>query len=246
MPDGVTIKKNGGVDTLLHTAVATLYSNLVTRPTGRAVRVAIEKQLREAPAPCLSILDFSQVGILDFSCADEIVAKLLGKYQSPERPCDAYFILRDVSEHHRDPIEAVLRRHDLLAVAVDRDQPTLWGPAPKRLHQAWRRLGTLGRAFCDDFASAEGLTVDAASSWLRRLASRRVAVLDQAGGFASLSAIARNHGVRSEALDSLRDRVAAEEAAPYRGDGSGDVGLADADAIDAHLSRRDDSALEAR
>lgn len=215
MADGVTMEKNCGVDTVLHTAVASLYSNLVTRPTGRAVRVAIEEQLAEAPAPCLSILDFSQVGVLDFSCADEIVAKLLGKYQRPERPCEAYFLLKGVSEHHREPIETVLRRHDLLAVAVDQGRATLWGPAPKRLHQAWRRLGELGHTFCDDFASAEGLSATAASSWLRRLASRRVAVLVEGGGFACLSAIARGSGsTRYANLAGRSDGIAAERSMP--------------------------------
>ena len=61
---------------LLREAVATPYRNLVTRPTGAAVRGRIEEALAESG--CLTaLLDFSDIELLDFSCADEVVAKLL-------------------------------------------------------------------------------------------------------------------------------------------------------------------------
>ncbi len=48
MADGGRRGAAGGVETVVRTSVATLHSNLVTRPTGRAVRVAIERQIMEA------------------------------------------------------------------------------------------------------------------------------------------------------------------------------------------------------
>ncbi len=103
------------VRALLERSVASLYSHLVTRPTGRAVRMAIETQLDELQKPVISLVDLSAVAILDYSCADEVVAKLL--LRSEERGGLAYFVLRGVRAHHRDPIEAVLERHDLAVVA---------------------------------------------------------------------------------------------------------------------------------
>src|SRR5690606_23738920 len=99
--------------------VTSFYSNLVTRPTGRAVRMGLEQQLLEAAAggACLSILDFSQVRVMDYSCADEVIAKLLMRYVSPERPVDAYFLARGLQEHHLEAVEAVLERHGLLLAA---------------------------------------------------------------------------------------------------------------------------------
>src|SRR5690606_20012717 len=75
--------------------VTSFYSNLVTRPTGRAVRMGVESQLAEIDAGrnfCLSVLDFSQVNVLDYSCADEIVAKLLLRYVAADRPTEVYFV----------------------------------------------------------------------------------------------------------------------------------------------------------
>ena len=175
-----------GSDNRLRTSVAMLYSNLVTRPTGEAIRVAIEEQIQEDPGPCVSILDFSQVGVIDFSCADEVIAKLLEKYRRSDRPSEAYFVLRGVSEHHREPIETVLRRHNLLLVAVESGRPELWGPAPSRLRMAWDWLDRSGRAMSDEFASEQGLDETMANSLFKSLASSRVAVPEGDEAFASL------------------------------------------------------------
>lgn len=103
------------VQELLERGVTSLYSHLVTRPTGRAVRIAIERQLDELDAPALSQVDLSSVAILDYSCADEVVAKLLLRERGQAAP--AFFVLMGVKAHHRDPIEAVLERHALAVVA---------------------------------------------------------------------------------------------------------------------------------
>ena len=67
---------------LRQTLACDLYSNLVTRPTGAAVRTQIELLLGDPDATtrALTIIDFSQVSMIDFSCADEVVAKLLMRY----------------------------------------------------------------------------------------------------------------------------------------------------------------------
>jgi hypothetical protein len=102
---------------LVRRTVATLYSHLVTRPTGRAVRLAIETQLAEAGETSCSLIDLTEVTVLDFSCADEVVAKLLQRYLEDDRPQDAFFVFQGAGDRHRDPIEAVLERASLAAVA---------------------------------------------------------------------------------------------------------------------------------
>jgi len=96
-------------------SVTSLYSSLVTRPTGRAVRSAIQLQVEGAGTVSLSLIDFSEVSIIDFSCADEVVAKLLQEYLD-DGPPDAYFVFSGVHEPHRDQIETVLTRQALAAV----------------------------------------------------------------------------------------------------------------------------------
>ena len=60
---------------LLRETAPSPYRHLVTRPTGAAVRHSIELALSRSD--CLTaLLDFSDIELLDFSCAEEIVAKL--------------------------------------------------------------------------------------------------------------------------------------------------------------------------
>lgn len=101
---------------LVQRTVASLYSHLVTRPTGRAVRMAIETQLAELGDRSLSLIDLSEVKVLDFSCADEVVAKLVQRYAADART-QAYFVFRGVLEPHREQVEVALERLGLAAVA---------------------------------------------------------------------------------------------------------------------------------
>src|SRR4051812_5343882 len=98
---------------LRQTLACDLYSNLVTRPTGAAVRDQIEHLIGATPGASLTVIDFSQVSMIDFSCADEVVAKLLLHYVGDDAPGDAYFLFRGVTDNHRDAIETVLERHGL-------------------------------------------------------------------------------------------------------------------------------------
>jgi hypothetical protein len=97
---------------LLREAVAAPYQNLVTRPTGAAVRTRIEATL--AHSNCLTaLLDFSDIELVDLSCADEVVAKLLLTVRT------AYFVvLQGLREDHHEAIEHVLTHHRLAVAAV--------------------------------------------------------------------------------------------------------------------------------
>ncbi|MBI4707638.1 MAG: DUF4325 domain-containing protein [Candidatus Omnitrophica bacterium] len=52
-------------------------SNLVTRETGKKIREAIEGMLEKELDGTVVTLDFDGIGIIDYSCADEIIAKLI-------------------------------------------------------------------------------------------------------------------------------------------------------------------------
>ena len=167
--------------TRLHRRTLTsFYSNLVTRPTGRAVRMGVESQLADlenVPRPCLSVLDFSQVHVLDYSCADEIVAKLLLRYVPDDRPADAYFLARGLQDHHLEAVEAVLERHNLLIVFEDDQGPArLLGPTNAFERACWKVVAAGGQRRIPDVAEAAGLPADAVRPTVSRLVSQRVLV----------------------------------------------------------------------
>jgi hypothetical protein len=162
------------LSSLVPRSVASLYSHLVTRPTGRALRLGIESQIGEIGSVCLSVLDFTQVVVLDYSCADEAVAKLIQRYQPSDRPADAYFVARGLGEQHRDPIDEVLIRHGLTLVAEVEGEFTLLGRAEAAEHDAWHALQRVRLGRAGDVAIELDATETGVATALQRLADRRV------------------------------------------------------------------------
>ena len=74
-------------------------------------------------------LDFSHVGIVDFSCADEIISKLIARLQGQEYG-DKYVVLQGLTPTQEENIAVALERKKL-AVLVSRG------------NGEWELLGTL-------------------------------------------------------------------------------------------------------
>ena len=163
------------LSTVLRRTVCDLYSNLVTRPTGAAVRTAIEMQLAELGGRTVTVIDFSNVSLLDFSCADEVVAKLLLPYCDDLPPRDAYFVFRGMSETHLDALEHVLERHQLALILQQEDGlPTIVGAVSDVERKAWETVIELGSATCDEVAHRIGATLEAIEPVLNVLTRRRL------------------------------------------------------------------------
>jgi hypothetical protein len=113
-------KSHIDVSSVLRESVSQSYSNLVTRPTGAAVRTYIEERILGIDRCTVAVIDFSHVGMMDFSCADEIVAKLVlrGAGQRPE------FVFAGLSESHIEAIDAVLERHGMVLASHEVDSST--------------------------------------------------------------------------------------------------------------------------
>lgn len=189
---------------MLRKSVCELYSNLVTRPTGAAVRCEIEQELDRIGDRALTVIDFSHVGLLDFSCADEIVAKLLLQYVSTDAPRrEVYFVFRGISDSHMDAIEAVLERHKLALVTQRADgKSRLVGIVGVEERRAWEiisRLGAGASADVADVASAIGLSPDDAERMLDTLWRRRLVIRYDNGYMAVGSAAVPSEPMRLDA-----------------------------------------------
>jgi len=95
-------------------------SDLVTRPSGHAIRERVEKDIVQEKNGEVIALDFSKIGIIDYSCADEIVAKLISRLLSGEYG-DKYIVLAGLNETQKENIEVALERKDLAVMAEMRD-----------------------------------------------------------------------------------------------------------------------------
>ena len=175
------------VGEVLQRTQTSLYSHLVTRPTGRAVRMAIKTQLQGSSNRSFSLIDLSEVVILDFSCADEVVAKLLeDSIQGESR--EEFFIFRGVHERHRGQVQTVLERRGLAAVAeTEPNKYSLLGQRSAAEGRAWMALedaglvtmGQIGTVFEERDQAAVSSLID------RRLAFRS----PSSGGIHALSGL---------------------------------------------------------
>lgn len=158
------------VERLLRESVETPYCDLVTRSTGRAVRCSIQAALAGAEAR-VALLDFSEVGLVDLSCADEIIAKLL-----LDPPGEIYLVLQGLREEQLEAIEHVLLHHDLAALVCDPSggatRPV--GRVSPDLRTAFLTLQSVGTASAQVLADRIGWTVARAAEELETLLRLRL------------------------------------------------------------------------
>jgi hypothetical protein len=155
---------------LLREAVAAPYRNLVTRPTGAAVRTRIEETL--ARSNCLTaLLDFSEIELVDLSCADEVVAKLLLAGRSAY-----FFVLQGLREDHHEAIDHVLTHHGLAVAAVPpgSSEVRLLGWVPKDAREAFTCIRDRGPLTVSDLSRTLGWLETRSREALSQLALNRL------------------------------------------------------------------------
>lgn len=158
---------------LLRETVSAPYRCLVTRPTGAAIRSRIEQALADS-ACTTALLDFAEVEVIDFSCADEVIAKLVLAQHSAS---GAFVVLQGLSEPQLEAVEHVLN-HRRLAVAALREQPgrpALLGCADADARTAFSAVCEAGTADPDTLASRSGWSRERAAAALETLTSLRLA-----------------------------------------------------------------------
>lgn len=162
---------------MLRETLTTPYSDMVTRSTGVALRNRIEDAISGASHRTTQ-LDFTAVGLLDFSCADEVVAKLLLRVFDEE---EHFVVLSGITDSHLDAIDHVLERHGLSVAALgDGDGAArVLGVTTPDVQTAFQAIQRLGAGDAKRLADALHWTVERAADALQSLALRR---LIQAGG----------------------------------------------------------------
>lgn len=153
---------------LQHT-VSNQYGDLVTRRTGEAVRSGIEALLPPDDGD-VAVIDFGTVRLMDMSCADEIIGKLLLTHG---RARD--FLLVGVHAAHEDALIPVLERHSLAVVAEDRSGALkVLGHLPEHARRTFGLLATSGPADPDAIAEQLHLAPELTRDALETLRQARV------------------------------------------------------------------------
>ncbi|MDY6863410.1 MAG: hypothetical protein SV062_10550 [Thermodesulfobacteriota bacterium] len=150
--------------------------NLVTRETGRIIREAIETKILKEQEGSTIILDFSGIGIIDFSCADEVAAKLIARLNIKEYG-DKYLLFSGLTSSQEENITASLEKKRLSLLSLKQDG-------------TWKLLGILNPYLQDtlelvmerklltarELADLAGVEINSASTKLLNLNKLRLVV----------------------------------------------------------------------
>jgi hypothetical protein len=98
------------------------------RSRGVRIREAIEKILREENGGLHIVLDFSGIGSIDFSWADEVVAKMISRLWSGEYG-EKFIVLKGLRPSQAENINVALERKRLAALTTGAE--------------GWRVIGSL-------------------------------------------------------------------------------------------------------
>jgi hypothetical protein len=148
--------------------------DLVTRPSGQAIRERIERDMEQEPAGAVIGLDFSKIGIIDYSCADEIVAKLISRLLSNEYG-DKYLLLIGLNDNQKENIEVALERKDLAVMAEMKDgKRVVLGNLNNYLKDTLDFIVKKKKATSKDLSDARKLEANTSGTRLLNLSKKRL------------------------------------------------------------------------
>jgi DNA/RNA-binding domain of Phe-tRNA-synthetase-like protein len=148
--------------------------DLVTRPSGETIRRRIERDIEKEPEGTVLALDFSKIGIIDYSCADEIIAKLVSRLLSGEYG-DKYLLLAGLNENQEENIEVALERKGLAVVAETRDgKRAVLGELHNYLKDTLEFVGKKKKATAKDLADAKKVEANTSGTRLLNLHKKRL------------------------------------------------------------------------
>ncbi|UCD34293.1 MAG: hypothetical protein JSU90_08295 [Nitrospiraceae bacterium] len=167
---------------ILHEELGRPSSDLVTRQSGQAVRERIEQALLNEKDRAVIALDFSRIGVIDYSCADEIIAKIISRLLGGEYG-DRYILLCGITDNQKENIEVALERKDLAIVADMRGgKKTILGSLNNYLRETLRLITEQGRLTARDLADLAGIGANTSGTRLLNLHKKRLVMRTEEQG----------------------------------------------------------------
>lgn len=149
-------------------------NDLVTRQSGQIIRERIERDITQEEDGVIVTLDFSKIGIVDYSCADEIVAKLISRLLGGEYG-EKYIVLAGLNENQKENIEVALERKDLAVMGGMRDgKHILLGSLNTYLKETLTLILKKGKISAKDLAESLKLEPNTSGTRLLNLHKKRL------------------------------------------------------------------------
>lgn len=148
--------------------------DLATRGSGESALKLIEDNLMNEVDSTVIAVDFSGVGIIDYSSADEIGAKLISRLLGSEYG-NRYIIFTGLNENQRENLDVALERKGLSAVAEMRDgERILLGTLTNYLKQTLDLVNKNDKITSKDVSELIGIEANTSGTRLLNLHKKRL------------------------------------------------------------------------
>ncbi|MBD3246342.1 MAG: hypothetical protein GF333_04960 [Candidatus Omnitrophica bacterium] len=149
------------------------YYDLVTRQIGKSIFRHLEEKIAKAGSGTVIILDFADIGAIDYSCADEIFARLVRRLQLDEYG-EKYLALKGLSPHHKENIDIVMEKNDLAVLVYEKRTWEVLGSLDNYLFQTLEAIMDAGQMSSPVLSQQLDLALNTASMRLRNLSKLRL------------------------------------------------------------------------
>ncbi|MCM8774288.1 MAG: hypothetical protein NC820_06105, partial [Candidatus Omnitrophica bacterium] len=133
----------------------------------------LEEEIRRTKEGCVVVIDFLEIGAIDYSCADEIFARLILNLQHRDYG-DKFVIFKNLSPHHKENIHIVLEKKDLAVLIVEGNSWTVLGSLDNYLLQTLKTIMEEGKLSSSELSSRMNLALNTASMRLGNLSKLRL------------------------------------------------------------------------
>ena len=145
------------------------------RSRGIKIREHIEKMLREEKESLLLSLDFSGVGPIDFSWADEVVAKMISRLWSGEYG-EKFIFLKGLNASQAENISVALERKRLAALVTGSEGWQIIGSLNNYLAHTLNQVMEKRHLTLRQLSEEEGIGMNTSGTTLLNLYKKRLVV----------------------------------------------------------------------
>jgi hypothetical protein len=145
------------------------------RTRGAKVRGFLERILRVEGGPVLVLLDFSGVGPIDFSWADEVVAKMISRLWSGEYG-EKYLVFKGLNASQLENISVALERKRLAALVTGAEGWRIVGSLNNYLAHTLNTIMAKRHLTLRQLSEEEGIGMNTSGTRLLNLYKKRLVV----------------------------------------------------------------------
>jgi hypothetical protein len=160
---------------LTHSLLRNGSKEMTGRSRGIRIREALEKILGEEKGALRVVLDFSGMGSIDFSWADEVVAKMISRLWSGEYG-EKFLVLRNLNPSQAENIGVALERKKLAVLTTGPEGWRIIGSLNNYLIHTLNRVMKKRQLTLRELSAEEGIEMNTSGTRLLNLYKKRLVV----------------------------------------------------------------------